>query len=290
MEKLADYIEERNALRGKVMTAFIYPVVVACVSVIIVVFLLGYVVPQVVSAFSHAKQQLPMLTRVMLALSDYVREWGLVTGAALVAAFALWRYALRAPAARTAWHARVLRLPLVGRFVLGVNAARFASTLSILCGSGVALLTSLEAARRTLSNDVLRQAVDEASARVREARRYRPRWARRRYSQPAGAPDRQRREDRPAARAAGPWRAQPVARPGAARHGHDRAAGAGPDPGDGRFRAADRAGGDDADPGDEPADPLDAAPWPAWRTARMAVTSSRQAGKQRPRDPMGGAA
>ena len=149
------------------MTAFIYPVVVACVSVIIVVFLLGYVVPQVVSAFSHAKQQLPMLTRVMLALSDYVREWGLVTGAALVAAFALWRYALRA-AARTAWHARVLRLPLVGRFVLGVNAARFASTLSILCGSGVALLTSLEAARRTLSNDVLRQAVDEASARVRE--------------------------------------------------------------------------------------------------------------------------
>ena len=77
------------------MTAFIYPVVVACVSVIIVVFLLGYVVPQVVSAFSHAKQQLPMLTRVMLALSDYVREWGLVTGAALVAAFALWRCAAR---------------------------------------------------------------------------------------------------------------------------------------------------------------------------------------------------
>ena len=94
MEKLADYIEERNAAR-QVMTAFIYPVVVACVSVIIVVFLLGYVVPQVVSSFSHAKQQLPMLTRVMLALSDYVREWGLVTGAALVAAFALWRYALR---------------------------------------------------------------------------------------------------------------------------------------------------------------------------------------------------
>ena len=148
-------------------------------SVIIVVFLLGYVVPQVVSAFSHAKQQLPMLTRVMLALSDYVREWGLVTGAALVAAFAL-----RAARAAGGAHrrARVLRLPLVGRFVLGVNAARFASTLSILCGSGVALLTSLEAARRTLSNDVLRQAVDEARRACAKARRYRPRWARRRYS------------------------------------------------------------------------------------------------------------
>ncbi|CAB3631128.1 type II secretion system inner membrane protein GspF [Achromobacter pestifer] len=168
MEKLADYIEERNTLRSKVMTAFIYPAVVASVSVIIVIFLLGYVVPQVVSAFNHAKQQLPMLTRVMLGLSDYVREWGVVTGVVLVLLIALWRYTLRAPAARRAWHARVLRLPLAGRFVLGVNAARFASTLAILCGSGVALLTALDAARRTLSNDVLRQAVDEASERVRE--------------------------------------------------------------------------------------------------------------------------
>lgn len=168
MEKLADYIEERNTLRSKVMTAFIYPAVVACVSVIIVVFLLGYVVPQVVSAFNHAKQQLPLLTRIMLALSDYVREWGLATGAVIALAIVLWRYSLRVPAARRAWHARVLRLPLAGRFVLGVNAARFASTLAILCGSGVALLTALEAARRTLGNDVLRGAVDEAAARVRE--------------------------------------------------------------------------------------------------------------------------
>ncbi|EFV86902.1 general secretion pathway protein F, partial [Achromobacter xylosoxidans C54] len=112
MEKLADYIEERNTLRSKVMTAFIYPAVVASVSVIIVVFLLGYVVPQVVSAFNHAKQQLPLLTRIMLALSDYVREWGLATGAVIALAIVLWRYSLRVPAARRAWHARVLRLPL----------------------------------------------------------------------------------------------------------------------------------------------------------------------------------
>jgi len=133
-----------------------------------VIFLLGYVVPQVVSAFNHAKQQLPLLTRIMLGLSDYVREWGLATGAAIALAIMLWRYSLRVPAARRAWHARVLRLPLAGRFVLGVNAARFASTLAILCGSGVALLTALDAARRTLGNDVLRGAVDEAAARVRE--------------------------------------------------------------------------------------------------------------------------
>ena len=104
----------------------------------------------------------------------------MVTGAALVAAFALWRY--RAARAGGTALARARAAPLVGRFVLGVNAARFASTLSILCGSGVALLTSLEAARRTLSNDVLRQAVDEPRRACAKARRYRPRWARRRYS------------------------------------------------------------------------------------------------------------
>ncbi|HEY0296633.1 MAG TPA: type II secretion system inner membrane protein GspF [Bordetella sp.] len=168
MEKLAVYIEDRNALRSKVLTAFIYPVVVACVSVVITAFLLGYVVPQVVTAFSHAHQALPLITRIMLAASDYVRHWGWLTLLGLAALVTLWRYTLRAPAARLAWHSRVLRIPLAGRFVLGVNTARFASTLAILTASGVALLTSLNAARRTLSNDRLRTAVDEATARVRE--------------------------------------------------------------------------------------------------------------------------
>jgi len=168
MEKLAEYIEERNALRGKVLTAFIYPVVVASVSVVIVFFLLGYVVPQVVTAFSQVKQELPLLTRMMLAASDAVREWGLIGAVVLAAAIALWRYGLRQPAARLQWHRRVLKLPLMGRFVLGVNAARFASTLAILTGSGVPLLQALEAARQTLSNDQLRIAVADATARVRE--------------------------------------------------------------------------------------------------------------------------
>ncbi len=76
MERLADYIEERNALRGKILTAFIYPAVVGVVSIGIVIFLLGYVVPQVVSAFSQARQDLPALTRAMLQASDFVRAWG----------------------------------------------------------------------------------------------------------------------------------------------------------------------------------------------------------------------
>jgi len=168
MEKLADYIEERNALRIKVLTAFIYPAVVALVSVGIVIFLLGYVVPQVVSAFSQARQELPMLTRVMLALSDFVRSWGWLVALVLAAALTGWRMMLRAPATRLAWHSRLLKMPLAGRFILGLDAARFASTLAILTGSGVPLLRALDASRQTLGNDRLRVSVDDATSRVRE--------------------------------------------------------------------------------------------------------------------------
>ncbi|WP_312450584.1 type II secretion system inner membrane protein GspF [Stutzerimonas nitrititolerans] len=168
MERLADYIEERNSLQGKILTAFIYPAVVGVVSIAIVIFLLGYVVPQVVSAFSQARQDLPTLTLVMLTASDFVRAWGWLCFIALAGAFWAWRLYLRNAEARLAWHGRILRLPLVGRFVLGVNTARFASTLAILGSAGVPLLRALDAARQTLANDRLDRSVAEATARVRE--------------------------------------------------------------------------------------------------------------------------
>lgn len=168
LEKLADYIESRGALRNKVLTAFIYPIIVTVVSIGIVIFLLSYVVPQVVGAFTQAHQTLPLLTRMMLASSDFAREWGLLTVGILVALFALWRLSLRNPAARLAWHARVLRLPVFGRYALGVDVARFAATLAILTGSNVPLLDALDASRRTLNNRKLQAAVDEATHRVRE--------------------------------------------------------------------------------------------------------------------------
>ncbi|KIF56316.1 general secretion pathway protein GspF [Pseudomonas fluorescens] len=168
MERLADYIEERNNLRGKILTAFIYPGVVGLVSIGIVIFLLSYVVPQVVSAFSQARQDLPGLTLAMLTASDFIRAWGLLCAALMAGAFWSWRLYLRNPAARLSWHHRVLKLPLFGRFILGLNTARFASTLAILGGAGVPLLRALEAARQTLSNDRLSLSVSEATAKVRE--------------------------------------------------------------------------------------------------------------------------
>ncbi|MEC4337475.1 type II secretion system inner membrane protein GspF [Stenotrophomonas pavanii] len=168
MERLADYIEERNALQAKVLTAFIYPAAISLVSVAIVIFLLSYVVPQVVTAFVQARQTLPMLTQVMLAASAFVRSWGVWVGLGIAALVVAWRLALRRPELRLRWDAMLLRLPMVGRFVLGVNSARFASTLAILLDAGVPLLRALEAARQTLGNALLARCADDVSARVRE--------------------------------------------------------------------------------------------------------------------------
>ncbi len=168
MERLADYIEERNALQAKVITAFIYPGAISLVSVAIVIFLLSYVVPQVVTAFVQARQTLPLLTRVMLDASAFTREWGIWVGLGVIALVVAWRMALRRPELRLRWDTGLLRVPMLGRFVIGVNSARFASTLAILIDAGVPLLRALDAARQTLGNALLARCADDVAARVRE--------------------------------------------------------------------------------------------------------------------------
>jgi general secretion pathway protein F len=168
MERLADYLEERQALRGKLLAAFLYPAVVTVVALAIVVFLMTYVVPQVVDVFRQTRQALPWPTRLLLGLSEFLRAAGpwLMLGG--VAAFFAVRRWLAFPGPRAAWDAASLRLPLIGRLVRNVNSARFAATLATLTGAGVPLLRALEAARATLTNTVLSRAASEAMAAVRE--------------------------------------------------------------------------------------------------------------------------
>src|SRR5690606_15708686 len=168
LEKLADYIENRNPLRGKVMTAFLYPAVVAAVSLAILAFLLSYVLPQAVGAFTQARQTLPLLPRIMLWLSEFLQIWGGLMLIALLLLGLLWRALMKRPPLRLAWHQRLLRLPIVGKVLLGLDTARFASTLAILASSGVPLLKALDAARLTMGNQSLRRHVDDAADQVRE--------------------------------------------------------------------------------------------------------------------------
>ncbi|MFA7665372.1 MAG: type II secretion system inner membrane protein GspF [Burkholderiaceae bacterium] len=168
MLRLADYVESRTALQQRIVLAFTYPAIVTVVATLVIIALLTYVVPQVVSVFAQTRQELPWLTVGLIAVSDFARNWGWLVLIAGLAAFVAWRFALRSPSFRLAWHARLLRMPVLGRLVLGLNTARFASTLGILTRSGVPLIRALEAGARTLGNDALRDTVDEAIERVRE--------------------------------------------------------------------------------------------------------------------------
>lgn len=168
LSRLADYIERRNALVQKVRLAFTYPAIVTVVAFAIVIFLLTYVVPQIVSVFASTKQKLPLLTVMMLAVSDFVRNYGLIVAAIVIAAFFIWRNALKNPAVKYRWHSWLLTAPLYGKFERSLNTARFASTLAITTGSGVPILRALQTSRDTLSNVAMRDQVEEATASVRE--------------------------------------------------------------------------------------------------------------------------
>ncbi len=168
MERLADHVESRSALAQKVGLAFLYPAVVTLVAISVIIGLLTYVVPQVVGVFSQTRQKLPFLTIAMLEISNFLRDWGWLVLAALIIAWFAWRFALRRPEIRLAWDALVLRMPIIGRIVRGVNTARFSSTLAILAASGVPLLKALEAGGQTLGNTALKANVADAIARVRE--------------------------------------------------------------------------------------------------------------------------
>ena len=168
LSRLADYIERRNALVQKVKLAFTYPAIVTVVAFAIVIFLLTYVVPQIVSVFTNTKQKLPMLTMIMLAVSNFLKAYGIIMAVAVIGAFVAWRRALRNPALKLRYHTWLLTAPIYGKFERSLNTARFASTLAITTGSGVPILRALDTSRDTLSNVAMRDLVEQASAAVRE--------------------------------------------------------------------------------------------------------------------------
>ena len=168
LERLADNVEAQNAMRQKIQLAMFYPAILTLVALLVVVALLTYVVPEVVQVFTGMNQQLPWLTRALIATSDTVRDWGWLMLLSIVGVVMLTRQLLKLPAARYRWDDAMLKLPLIGRLIRGLNTARFARTLNILAGSGVPLLEALNMSASIISNAPMREAVTEAARRVRE--------------------------------------------------------------------------------------------------------------------------
>ena len=168
MTRLADYVESRTALVSKVKLAFTYPAIVTLVALSVIIALMTYVVPKIVGVFEQTRQTLPFLTIALIRISDFLRSYGWVVLVAIVVAILLFRLALRSPTTKLAFHRWLLRLPLFGRLLRGVDAARFASTLGILMSSGVPMIRALETGAATLSNESMRGNVLDALSRVRE--------------------------------------------------------------------------------------------------------------------------
>ena len=168
LERLADDLEERQALKAKLVGAALYPAIVTLVAIAIVIFLVSYVVPQVASVFAGTKRALPFLTVAMLAISSFVRNQGLWVLIAIVFIAIGARWALSVAVFREKFDAAWLNLPLVGRLARGYNAARFAGTLAMLAGAGVPILKALQAAAETLNNRALRADALDALVMVRE--------------------------------------------------------------------------------------------------------------------------
>ncbi len=168
LQRLADYTEKRQYLTNKVTVALIYPAFLVIVALAVVSFLLSYVVPMVVEQFMTMNEELPLLTIIIIALSEFIQSWGLLLLIGIVLLVFMIKALLRSESRRTRWHGMMLKLPLVGKVARGLNSARFARTLSIMVASGVPLLEGLKIAGEVMTNLVMKNAVFEAAIMVSE--------------------------------------------------------------------------------------------------------------------------
>jgi len=168
LERLADGLERDQQVRGKVITALVYPCVLAVVALGVIGALMTFVVPKVVDQFDSMNQTLPLLTRLVIGVSDLMRNWGWLVLVALAVLAAAGVVARRRPDIRMTMDRAVLRLPLVGRLTRDLHGAKMARTLSTMIAAGLPVLEGLTITARTVSNRALRQATEAMADAVRE--------------------------------------------------------------------------------------------------------------------------
>jgi len=168
LERLADYTESRQEIQGKVRQALIYPAFLSLFAIAIVIFMMTSIVPQVVSVFEDTGQELPGLTISLIAMSDFVVDYGIFMLVIIIAAFVGFQFLLTKPAFVMKYHMFLFRLPIIQRLVRGLNAALFTRTFSILTGSGVTVLEAMNISAKVVANLPMREAILQATDRVRE--------------------------------------------------------------------------------------------------------------------------
>lgn len=168
LDRLADYTESRQQMQQKTTMALVYPVLLIIISVLIVIALLTFVVPQIVRVFENVAQDLPAATRLLISVSDFVKNNGIIMIVLTIIAVVIAKAILKKPEPRLKWHQFLLKLPFAGRLIRGANSARFSRTLSILSSSNVQILEALRISGQVITNLPMRKAVEEITAKVKE--------------------------------------------------------------------------------------------------------------------------
>jgi general secretion pathway protein F len=168
LEKLADYTETQQATKQKVQQALIYPSLMIFVSTAIISFLLAFVVPKIIEVFTSSGQSLPEMTKVLISVSDFIKNYGLYILITVVLAFIIFRRSLKNLKVKMAWHRLLLRLPISSYLIKSINVARYIHTFGILFAAGVSVLETMRVSASLVTNLVMRDAFDKAATKVRE--------------------------------------------------------------------------------------------------------------------------
>ncbi|MAD76513.1 MAG: type II secretion system protein GspF [Rheinheimera sp.] len=168
LNRLADYTEQRQHMRSQILQALLYPIILTFFAVLVISILLAAVVPKIVGQFEHMGQSLPGTTLFLIAASDFIRNYGILVLVALMLGAVFWQRALRKPELQYRWDRFTLHLGMFGKVSRGLNTARFARTLSILNASSVPLLEAMRISADVLGNSYMKEAVADATGRVRE--------------------------------------------------------------------------------------------------------------------------
>lgn len=168
LTKLAIFLEKRESLKQKALSAMLYPMILIVVSMMVIVFLMTYVVPQIVQVFESTKQKLPLITQIVMAFSNFLTQWGLIVVVGILLALLIFKFLLKKPSFKYQFDQFCLKIPIIGKLVLEFETARFSGTMALLVGANIPILSALFYAKNTLSNTVLRRTIEEAEERLRE--------------------------------------------------------------------------------------------------------------------------
>ena len=172
LNQLAEYTEDSQKLRGVIVQAALYPAVLCVVAIGVIVALMTYVVPKVTSQFEHYNQALPLLTRILISVSDAVANYWYWALAGIVGLAFAGRWWMTDPKRRLRAHRAMLKVPLWGLLMLELDASRMLRTLAILLSSGVPFLETLKVSCSTLGNEHLKQSMDRVREQVREGKSF----------------------------------------------------------------------------------------------------------------------